>query len=137
MAVIKNLDIYLSKLDKLADVGKRATLLQAVRAGGAVVEANAKANVQEQELIDTGNLLNSIQKQHENATNESAYVQIGTPVVYAAIHEFGGVIPNAFGRNVIVHVPARPYLRPALDDRDNISNAMADVIEVAIRRANG
>lgn len=54
--------------------------------------------------------------------------QVGTNVAYAAIHEYGGIIrPKSedylhfqvngnWVKTKEVHMPERPYLRPALDD---------------------
>ena len=39
--------------------------------------------------------------------------RVGSNVEYAAIHEYGGEAGPVSRR---VHIPARPYLRPALDD---------------------
>lgn len=52
-------------------------------------------------LRDTGRLMNSI------AVNSSASsVEVGSNLVYAAIHQFGGMA----GRNRKVSIPARPFL---------------------------
>ena len=63
--------------------------------------------------VDTGNLVRSFTKgQAGNITRDSARnVEIGTSVVYAAIHEFGGVINT---RYATITMPARPYLAPAI-----------------------
>ena len=37
------------------------------------------------------------------------YAEVGTNLAYAAIHEYGGAIPGG-------KMPARPYVKPALDD---------------------
>lgn len=135
---IVNLKNFTRKMSRLKDAARADILLKAANAGGAIIEAQAKINIRAQDLIDTGNLLNSIQKQHEHATGRGAEVQIGTGVVYARIHELGGVIPNAFGRNIIINVPARPYLRPALDEnQDAITSAVAEVIKRELWKANG
>lgn len=54
--------------------------------------------------VDTGNLRNSIT--HDQEDNGHTVV-IGTNVIYAPYQELGA--PN-------VHVPAHPYLRPALEN---------------------
>jgi phage virion morphogenesis protein len=78
-------------------------------------------------LIDSGRMLNSIT---HNATAEM--VEVGTNVIYAAIHQLGGTIEakggkdayltfkladGTFRRTKSVAIPARPFL--GLDDDDN------------------
>ena len=104
-------------------------ILKALKAGGEVVRNHAKLNIQAQELVDTSNLLNSISVQEGSGGKTDATVEIGTNVEYAAIHEFGGTVQqtNAWGRGIsqTIHIPARPYLRPALDENTkSISDAV-------------
>lgn len=70
-------------------------------------------------LIDTARLMNSI--------NSRAYadrVEVGTNVVYAAIHHFGGPA----GRGKKVKIPARPYLMVQNEDWREIRAALADYL---------
>jgi len=98
-------------------------IMKALKAGGEVVRNHAKLNIQAQELVDTSNLLNSISVQEGSGGKSDATVEIGTNIEYAAIHEFGGPIhqTNAWGKGIeqTIHIPARPYLRPALDENHN------------------
>ena len=98
-------------------------IMKSLKAGGEVVRNHAKLNIQAQELVDTSNLLNSISVQEGSGGKSDATVEIGTNVEYAAIHEFGGAIhqTNAWGKGIeqTIHIPARPYLRPALDENEN------------------
>jgi phage gpG-like protein len=69
--------------------------------------------------------------------------------VYAAIHEFGGVINakagkflswvNKEGKRIFaksVHIPARPYLKPAVDEHmDEIREAVGIDLVDAIEKA--
>ena len=75
-------------------------------------------------LVDTGRLRDSITRQ---ATRDS--VVVGTNVIYAAIHQFGGKT----GRGLAVDMPARPYLGVSEDDRRGINEIAADFIEEAWR----
>lgn len=97
-------------------------IMKALKAGGEVVRNHAKLNIQAQELVDTSNLLNSISVQEGSGGKSDATVEIGTNVEYAAIHEFGGTIhqTNAWGKGIeqYITIPARPYLRPALDENE-------------------
>jgi len=66
----------------------------------------------------TGALVNSIMTSRGKKSKTYADAEVGTNIVYARIHELGGIIKNAWGRGVIVHMPARPYLRPAMDENE-------------------
>lgn len=58
----------------------------------------------------TGTLRRSI-----NSQLGKGYVEVGTDVVYAAIHEFGG----RTGRNHSVQINAKPYMMPAYEKMVN------------------
>jgi phage gpG-like protein len=107
------------------------TLAKAVMVGGFVVEAHAKINASRGRPglnVVTANLVNSIKTVLAKSTDTSAEADVGTGVVYARIHEFGGMIAAKAGgalRFMIdgqwistksVQIPARPYLRPACDE---------------------
>ena len=115
-------------------------ILKALLAGGEVVRNHAKLNIHAQELVDTGNLLNSISVQEGSGGKSDATVEIGTNVEYAAIHEFGGAIhqTNAWGKGITqtIHIPARPYLRPALDENEgSIKDAVGASLKYQIEGA--
>jgi len=82
----------LSELDK--------AMYRAAEIIGGMAESYAKGRAP----VDTGNLRNSIT--HDTEDNGHTVV-IGTNVEYAPYQELGA--PNA-------HVPAHPYLRPAIED---------------------
>ena len=70
-------------------------------------------------LLDTGRLVSSI----EHAAGPD-YVDIGTNVIYAAIHQFGGKA----GRGLAVEMPVRAYLGIDEDDRAEIGDILADFL---------
>lgn len=105
----------------------------ALMQGGFVIEAYAKDNVRSQHLIDTGNLRASITTEPDG---DEAVTVGPRNVVYAAIHEFGGTITaknapylrfktadGAWHSVKSVTIPARPYMRPALDEHKKTVNA--------------
>jgi len=113
--------------------------------GGLVVEAAAKRNIKLRDLIDTGDLRSSMTTEKNMS---AGYVVVGTNKIYAAIHEFGGVIKPrtakllSWVQNGVrifatsVTIPARPYLRPAIDDNHReIVNAVKRAAETIIKRA--
>ena len=77
-----------------------------------------------QTLTDTGRLRGSIA--HTVAGGGRA-VEVGSKVLYAAIHQFGG----RAGRGRRVTLPARPYL--GIDDRDR--DAIARIVSRALEGA--
>jgi len=98
-------------------------LLDAAMAGGNVIEGHAKINASkggtEHLNIRTGALVNSINTSKGKKTKTYAEADIGTNIIYARIHELGGIIKGAFGMvGMLVHMPARPYLRPAIDENE-------------------
>lgn len=109
-------------------------IMKSLLAGGEVVRNHAKLNIQAQELVDTSNLLNSISVQEGSGGKTDATVEIGTNVEYAAIHEFGGAIhqTNAWGKGITqtIHIPARPYLRPSLDEN---TKSIADAVGASLK----
>jgi phage gpG-like protein len=127
------------------------TLAKAVVAGGFVVEANAKINASRGRPglnVQTANLVNSIKTVLAKSTDTSAEADVGTGVVYARIHEFGGMIAAKAGGALrfmaggqwvtvkSVHIPARPYLRPACDENESkIADAVGYVLKDALEKA--
>lgn len=70
-----------------------------------------------QTLVDQGNLMKSMT--HVAGRD---FVEVGTNVVYAAIHQFGGKT----GRGHAVELPARPYLGIDAGDRAEILAILRD-----------
>lgn len=127
----------------LANMGKAVrgkTLNKGADAGAFVIQTHARINVRNKLNRDSvGTLANSIQVETVKATDEVVEKAVGSPLVYAAIHERGGLIK---AQNVKylhwvtrdgqhhqakeVFIPARPYLRPAVDEHgDEIIDAVA------------
>ena len=77
-----------------------------------------------QTLTDTGRLRGSIA---HTVTDGGRAVEVGSKVLYAAIHQFGG----RAGRGRRVTLPARPYL--GIDDRDR--DAIARIVSRALEGA--
>jgi phage gpG-like protein len=116
------------------------TLAKAVVAGGFVVEANAKINASRGRPglnVVTANLVNAIKAILVKSTETSAECDIGPgDVPYGRIQELGGIIhqTNAWGKGIVqdIHIPARPYLRPAVDE--NISK-IEDAVGYQLKKA--
>jgi HK97 gp10 family phage protein len=136
-----------AKLNKLGDAAADV-LGDAVNAGAKIIEAHAKINLENRPLkTTTGNLKNSIQSQIDSTSRTNATASVGPRnVVYAAIQEFGGIINAREGGYLrfqidgqwitvrSVTIPARPYLRPALDEnKDEIREAIMTTLDRRIQ----
>jgi len=77
-----------------------------------------------QTLIDSGRLRASITSKAGRRE-----VEVGTNVIYAAIHQLGG---NA-GRGRKTRLPARPYLGLSSDDEKEIDAILGDYLTGALR----
>lgn len=139
---IVNLPQFEAQMEKLAEAGRGEALRRAADGGGEAMQELVTLNVRKQDLVDTGNLVNSIQKQPANLTGSGAEVLVGTNTIYAPIHEFGGVITPKTAKALVfqtedgawhtvnkVTIPARPYMRPAVDEgKQRIADAVAAVL---------
>jgi phage virion morphogenesis protein len=70
-------------------------------------------------LQDTGALKRSITPAHGRN-----YAEVGTPIVYAAIHQFGGET----GRNHATTIRARPFFYVSSDGWDAIDDAVTNYL---------
>lgn len=127
-------------------------LEKALLAGGQVIEANARVNttrVFSSESTGGAGLGGSIITVPVKSSGNSARVHVGPTKVYGKIQELGGVIKavhakmlswvNEAGERIFanaVHIPARPYLRPAVDEhKDEIEQAISHQIRKDIEAA--
>ena len=77
-----------------------------------------------QTLTDSGRLRASIT---HNVTDGGRAVEVGSNLIYAAIHQFGGQA----GRGRKVTIPARPFLGIGRRDRDGILRIVGRALERA------
>ena len=119
-------------------------LMDIAKAGSHVIQSNARTYAP----VDTGNLKASIQAEPDEQSAMVAWARIGTNVIYARIQEFGGWIKpktkkmlswiGSDGKRVFahaVHIPAQPYLRPAVDNhRNEIVSVVAAMVNTTIER---
>jgi phage virion morphogenesis protein len=82
-----------------------------------------KLKVKGQTLLERGHLMQSIT--HHVSGHE---VEVGTNVVYAAIHQFGG----RAGRQHASVIPARPFLGVSQQDKNEIKHIFIDYIDKKI-----
>lgn len=147
---IINLDEFQAKLKQLDKATRGKVLLKAVEAGARVVEVNAKLNVERTfSKHATGGLAGSITVD-SSGSDRMAEAKIGPTVEYGRIQELGGTIKPVSAqylswidpdtgermRAKSVTLPARPYLRPAMDDHgDEIEEAVAAQVRAGIAGA--
>lgn len=141
MSKAKGMEVDLTQFKKkMAALSKTAqgeSLIETLDAGARVIQANAMINANEV-FSDkaTNTLANSIIVEIEGRGNKAS-ANIGPTVVYGRIHELGGIIKPVVAKMLhfvidgvdvfakAVHIPARPYLRPAVDGHeDEIKEAM-------------
>ena len=142
---IEGFDEFAADLGRLSSAARSATVLDALEAGAYVIMAHAQENARNQlNKHPLGFLTNSIGVRKEGKT-----VQVGVfGVIYAKIHEFGGVITPRGKKNLAfqvdgqwvftkkVTIPARPYLRPAVDNHlGEIKDAIADALRGLLQGA--
>jgi HK97 gp10 family phage protein len=115
------------KLERAGDDAFKA-VVEGLQLGAQVIVGAAKQNIRDKHIIDTGNLLNSVQSWPPEYTlggqgggKTQASVDIGTPVEYGVYHEFG-----------TSRMGARPWLRPAFDE--NVDKARAVVTLSLLKR---
>ena len=134
-------------LNQLIAACTGSDLNHALMRGGFVVERAAKENIRKRGLILFGFLRTSVR----TILFKPGIVLVGTHVIYAAIHEFGGTITaknkpflvfkvdDQWVRVKSVTIPARPYLRPALDkNRRKVYSEVKKTLQGSIhRRAAG
>jgi len=129
---------------------REKTLENAAMAGGQVIRNNAILNIQRTfKNVHGTRGLSRIVVQVQKKSNTSCTVDIGPTVVYGRIHELGGIIRpikakmlswvNEAGQRVFanaVHIPARPYMRPAVDDHmDEIKQAVGAAVAEGVRQS--
>ena len=136
-------------LKRLEMAARGEALRRSALAGGFVIEAEAKINVERTFHPSTGNLAGSINTAVVESSSERCEVATGPSVIYGRIQELGGtVVPRNkkwlfwesngekhFAKKVTL--PARPYLRPAVDENEEkifetVGKNLAREIEAAL-----
>jgi hypothetical protein len=144
------------KINNIPGIRKAVTgeaLARAAQAGGHVIEGYAKINannVFSSKSTGGAGLGGSIQVVLVESTATSASVDVGPSVIYGRIQEFGGVIKPVHAKMLswvddgvrifahMVHLPPRPYLRPAVDEHmKDIEQAIGYQLQKQISGAAG
>lgn len=129
-------------LDKVDKRIRGAVAVKAVTAGGDQVMNNIRLNIRQKlNKHPAGHLAGSVDVRAKQ-DGSGAVAVVGPHRVYARIHEVGGTIVPKRAKcltfkvdgHVIrakkVTIPARPYVRPAVDEhKEQIVKAMQEVID--------
>lgn len=129
----------IAKLKSLSQAGEGPVMRKALYAGGLVIEGNAKRNVVQKDIVDTGFLLNSV---YTATQEQSGYSGISEPAERAGMllsEERPGpkeAIVSVGAEYAIYHemgtagMAARPFMRPAVDESpQQIAEAIAGVLK--------
>lgn len=143
-----------AKLQKVArSVSPQGHLADGLAAGADQILESARENLLEQGLFLSGDLYDSGKVVKVNQYR----VDVEFDKVYAAIHEYGGTIEvtdkarayfwyrfaktgdpmwRALALSDTITIPARPYLRPALEEnKGTVSEFVAKALRPYVRRA--
>jgi HK97 gp10 family phage protein len=150
-ATIINLNEFESQLNKLSNAARGDALSRAAMAGGQAIEAFAKINVEKtfsSKSTGGAGLGGSIHTELTKSGERSAEVSVGPSVVYGRIQEFGGIVKPVTAKMLswvddgvrifanLVHLPPRPYLRPAVDEHiEEITQAVGASLQRDIEKA--
>lgn len=142
---------FLDRLSALGTTGMSRAMRRAMEDAVGKVRNTTVRSLRGQILhVKTGRLWQNIQTEVSETGGDVVTGKVGTNVEYAAIHEFGGVTrPHDITQTrtskkgqqytVVIHhpgavVPARPYLRPALEDSiPYIKTAFRNAISEALK----
>ncbi len=130
---------FIRKLERIQNLGRE--LVPTVDQYLLILESAAKKNASgpRPQHIDkvTSNLVNSIKSSGASLKGLSITGDVSVNVIYAKIHEFGGVIVPINGpyltwqtsdgkwhRATMVIIPPRPYMYPALEETKSIFTQM-------------
>jgi phage gpG-like protein len=145
---VVNIKEFNESLRKMQRAARAEALIDAVEAGARVIETNAKINVEKTfSFMSSGGLAGSIIVETSGNGNH-AQSKIGPTKIYGRIQELGGLIKPVHAKMLqwwdhgeaifahVVHIPARPYLRPAVDEhlpeiQEAIGNTLARRISEA------
>ena len=113
----KDLERLMKKLDyqKRDDVIRESLYQSVIYLSGWIKDRRLSGPRPQFLGVDTGRLRASITGSRTEKIMDTYQAKVGTNVVYGRIHEFGGPIRGG-------QMPARPFMRPAVADKENQQN---------------
>ena len=146
-----DMQAFSEALEKVGGAARGEALGRTAHAIAFRIEGKAKANA-EQTFIHSPphDLIPSIQTQEPVFSDDYAECDVNVSSVYGAIREFGGIIHATNGPYLtfrtedgewhqvssVLH-PAQPYLRPAVDDEDDLQAVGEAALGAEIKAAGG
>jgi len=149
MSKVYSMAQFSEALKKLSKSVRGEVLAKAAMAGGQVIEAYAKINVNSTFKNGIGNLEDSIQTTLDSSSGDRAEVSVGPTAIYGRIQELGGTVKPLVAKKLwwvgedgnlrsaySVTLPARPYMAPAANDNeDAIWQAVGENLRIEIEGA--
>jgi len=142
-----SVEIKINNVDAVIAACSGADLIRAIKAGGQVIENYAKINVEKTfsgKSKGGAGLGGSIKTVVSKATDTDVDVDIGSGLVYARAQELGAIILPIYAKMLSwvadsgerifanrVQIPARPYLRPAVDEH---KSEIGDAIGIQLKK---
>jgi phage gpG-like protein len=131
----KDFDKLLNKLDsKKQDEVIRKSLSESAQYLVGWIKTNRLSGPRPQFLgVVTNRLRSSITATPTIKSGNSYIAKVGTNVEYGRIHEYGGFT----GKGYAVNMPARPFMRPAIEDKQNqelVLRDLRDNLETALEK---
>ncbi len=133
---VEGLDKLQDKLKALDDAVAADMLEKAVLAGAKIVRDDASRRAPKR----TGKLSESIEVEVKAKSRESVSVAVGPnkEAFYGKFIELGHALVRGSKKaekKVLGHVPARPFLRPAIDENEaNVKRVVAEELKKALGR---
>ncbi len=133
---IEGLDNLKRKLEALEDAAAADVLEEAVLAGARIVQEDASRRVSKR----TGKLARSIEVEVKEKSRGSVFVAVGPTkeAFYGKFVELGHALVRGSKKakkKVLGHVPARPFLRPAIDENEGkVKRAISNALRAALER---
>lgn len=129
-------DRLIRKLDALT---RDKTLMDALNSGIAHLKAWIGPNRLSGRpglIYRTGNLMRMIQPRAAKRIGDVIMASLNSGAIYSRVHEFGWPPGQLNARGVDMNIPARPFMGPALKDKDN-QRFIMDAIIQGLRDAVG
>ena len=101
-----------AQFEELSNKAQRAVMRKALTQTGAVVLKAARAKCP----VKTGKLKKSIKQSVSVKEGGESYVKIFVSKPHGHLIEFGHAIKRVKGGPTFGHVPAHPFMRPAIDE---------------------
>lgn len=149
---IYTIEQFSEALKRMENAARGKALLNSADAGARTIETYAKINIEKtfrQHKGESESLSGSILRDIVSQSDTLVEIAVGPSVIYGRIQELGGTVKPVFKKWLHwvdedgqhhqakeVTLPARPYLRPAVDENgDKIVKAISENLRIEIENA--